>query len=180
MPNVPWGPLGREYLCASLSSHTLRGRLTITWDFPKAVLTPLLEEQGLIPRAHRAARACHCNPTGHDALFWLLNHTLPDIHPDKHPYRERKKKKKKMEVSPLPQWVASKVAAGVKMGSHSFCPSSCSRRGSPNWIKVYIIGKNNTKHLQNVALPVRAIDHDKGCDPSGPGTRVIGQHTVLA
>lgn len=49
--------LVREYLCACLSSHALRGRLTITWDFPKAVLTPLLEGQGLIPRAHMAARA---------------------------------------------------------------------------------------------------------------------------
>lgn len=80
-----------------------------------------------------------------------------------------------MEVSPLPpQLVALKVAAGVKMGSHSFCPSSCSRRGSPNWIKVYIIGKNNTKHLQNVALPVRAIDYGQGRDPSGLGTQAHG------
>lgn len=53
---------------------------------------PPPEEQGLIPRAHTAARACHCSPMGHDALFWLLKHTLPDIHPDKHPYRETKKK----------------------------------------------------------------------------------------
>lgn len=63
-------------------------------DPPRRPLPPPPEEQGLIPRAHTAARACHCSPTGHDTLFWLLKHTLPDIHPDKHPYRGKKKKRR--------------------------------------------------------------------------------------
>lgn len=105
--NIAKCPLGspREgvSLCLPLFPHP-QGPLTITWDFPKAVLTPLLEEQGLIPRAHRAARACHCSPTGHDALFWLLKHTLPDVHPDKHPYREKKKEDGSLPSSSPSGW----------------------------------------------------------------------------